>query len=395
MSARSLGRIRRGMNALRACFMLAAVVTFGIAVWLWLRPNSATLVNQGLAKILREPASAEQLFRRALDASDPPLPDAQLGLCLAFARQQRWNDGQKLFHEIDLSQCRPRILLEFGREAIESNHIDEARGALEELARRNVRESPDAMDLLVSGYRRWGLQNELLAVAREITQHFPDRFDIWGVEVEALRAMKLENECLEAAREALRHDPPEEYRREFQFLVVEMQINHGELADAVGELQKLQELEGESFRARACAASIFRLERRFDEALKTSQTLFGDPRTDATAHMIRGIVFLDRGDFEKAVADLKQAVAAQPFNTQAHFKLSESYRALGKSAEALTHSRLANELSAKRLQINSLLKQRATQRESDREISRQLVRLFEDIGDAKAAAFWRREAGPD
>ncbi|MBS0260569.1 MAG: tetratricopeptide repeat protein [Planctomycetes bacterium] len=375
--------------------MLGLVVVCGLA-WVAWRPDPEALLAKGLATVARDPVVAESYFQRALLASAFPLrSEAQLGLCLAWGRQQKWDEVRREFPDIELANCRPRLLYEFGRVAVDANQIDEARQTLEELAQRHVRDSVDALDLLIVGYRRWGLQNEMLAVARELTTRFPDRFDIWSIQVEALRAMKLDQECLETARQAMQHDPPDDYRREFQLLIVEMLINRAEVETARQELETLQTLEGESFRTRACEASLFRLEGRFDEALKVAASLFGDQRLEPTAHMIRGFVYLDRGDFEKAVADFKLTIAAQPYNTQAHFKLSEAYRGLGKPAEALAHSRLANDLSAKRLEINVLLKLRAGQREPASAIARKLADLFEEIGDTAAAAHWRRQAGSE
>jgi tetratricopeptide (TPR) repeat protein len=169
-------------------------------------------------------------------------------------------------------------------------------------------------------------------------------------------------------------------------------IARGDAARGTAELARLRALEGNSFRARVCAVSLYRLQGRLDEALKAAANLFAESGQQTTAHLIRGYIWLDLGENEKAVGDLQLVVAQQPLNTQAHFKLSEALRALGQPAEALAHSKIANALWAKRMLINSLLKQRAADPGNDALVADQLARLFEEVGDENSAAHWKREA---
>ena len=373
---------------------MAFVVAAGLlgAAWLWTHPSPKSLFSRGFSVVSRDPATAERFFRQAIAAADGRYPDAQLGLCVALARQKNWDDAQKLFSAIDPSSCRADVLLAFGREALDADRIAEAEQALKEVAGRDTRERDAALALLLAGYRRWGLQNELIAVGQKLTQTQPDRFEVWAVLVEALRGMKLEKECLETASQALENDPPEDYRREFQYTIVEMSITAGDAERGAKELAKLRALEGDSFRVRASAASLYRLQGRLDESLQLAKSLFTQTGKQTTAHLIRGFVWLDLGQYEKAISDLQQVVAEQPFNVQAHFKLSEALRALGRQAEALSHSKIATDLSTKRVRINTLLKQRAGSPKKDPLLAEQLAALFDETGDRESAAHWRREA---
>src|SRR5260221_366478 len=153
-------------------------------------------------------SAAERLFRGAIAAANGRYPDAQVGLCTALARQGDWDQAQRLFAEIDLATCRADVLFAFGREALDSDHIAAAEQALGEAGRRGAWESQPALELLLTAYRQRSMQNELLAVGRQLTRIQSDRFDIWAILVEALRGMKLDQECLETANEALDQDPP-------------------------------------------------------------------------------------------------------------------------------------------------------------------------------------------
>jgi tetratricopeptide (TPR) repeat protein len=370
--------------------ILVALAASG--AWFWNRPEPSKLLAQGLAVGRRDPAAGERLVRRALAAADRTYPDAQIALCSLLADQGAWEEALRQFDQVDKAACRADLLLSFGRAALESNRVKAALAALAEVRRRGTQESAAALELLIANYEEWGQKDNLLMAAHDLTRLQPDNPRPWALLVERLKAdVGRELECLAAIREALDRDLPEDFHRELRHRYVEQLIICGDADEARREVDGLKQLEGESFRMRACEVDLYRLEGRPDKALEAMNSLFAEARDPAAASLNRGIIYLDLGRYEEAVHDLEQTVAAQPMNAAAHFKLSEAYRGLKRDEPARRHRETALGINEKRGRIGKL--QNRLRRESDdRQIYEELAMLCRETGDLEAANKWQQLA---
>jgi tetratricopeptide (TPR) repeat protein len=380
------GRARR-----IAMLIALGLVPTAFVVWFVTRPNPARLLERGMTIGRRDPARGESLLRRAIDAAGGTYPDAEAGLCLFLARRGDWDAASSRFAALDRESCRSDLLLAFGREALRAGRRTEGLAALESLGARDSRECIPALELLMAEYREWGQQDELIAVARRLTQKEPDNPERWAALVALLKAMYRDSECLEAVREAMKHEFPSEYQNAFRHRLIQQLIVQGASAAAWKELSTLKETEEESLQIRGYEVDLYRLDGKLDKALETITAVFPQIQESPLAYYTRGVVYLDLGRFEEAARDLERVVAAQPFDARAHFKLAEACRSLGREEPARLHRELAAAISAKRNRINELLKRRVSDRD-DPQICEELAELYGDLGEHDAARQWRQRA---
>ncbi len=380
------GRARR-----IALFVALAVAPAAVVVWYAMRPDPARLLERGLTTGRRDPAGGESLLRRAIDAAGGTYPDAEAGLCLFLARRGAWDAAASQFAALDKDSCRSDLLLEFGREALQAGRRTDGLAALESVGARIARESAAALETLMTEYRDWGQQDELIAAARRLTQIEPDNPQRWAALVGLLKAMYRDSECLEAVRQAMQHDFPADYQNEFRHRLIQQLIVQGDSAAAWKELSTLKESEGASLRTRGYEIDLYRLDGDLEKALKAITEVFPQIKESPLAYYTRGVVYLDLARFDEAARDLERAVNAQPFDARAHFKLAEALRSLGREEPARHHRELAAAITAKRSRINELLKHRVSDRD-DPQISGELARLYGEIGEPDLARQWNRRA---
>src|SRR5690349_5857648 len=114
----------------RRCLLAAVVIAAVAAAWFWISPRPEKLVEKGLAAARRDPAAAERFVRRAIVVSGGRYPDGELALCVLFANRGDWDAAAAQFEAIDISACRPDLLLTLGRAALQSERGSLARQAL-------------------------------------------------------------------------------------------------------------------------------------------------------------------------------------------------------------------------------------------------------------------------
>jgi tetratricopeptide (TPR) repeat protein len=255
-----------------------------------------------------------------------------------------------------------------------------------------VRDSAPALELLIENYQQWGQTEELIRAARELTQLQPDNQRAWGILIHSLKgAVRREMECLGAIRAALGRDLPEEVRHELHYQLAEQLLICGDGAGARREIDDLSLVDGDSFRVLALRVDLYRLEGHLDEALETMNRIFPQVRDPAAASLNRGIIYLDLGRYEDASRDLKRAIASQPMNAAAHFKLAAAYRGLGEVDQSMRHSEIAARIEEKRTRIG-MLQNRIRRDPQNREIYEQLAELYDGLGDGESARQWEQRA---
>src|SRR5207245_7851049 len=139
--------------------------------------------------------------------------------------------------------------------------------------------------------------------------------------------------------------------RELTHELVQQLIVCGDAAAGSRELATLSQFEGESFRVRTYRIDLYRLDGRLDQALEAMEQVFPEVSDRSQACLRRGIIYLDLGRYSEAAGDLERAVAAQPRNASAHFKLSEAYRGLAHEEPARRHREVSAATEEQRSRI--------------------------------------------
>ena len=342
----SFGSLRAAIFAATA--IVAALVTACIAT----RPNAHELFLQGLAASRQDPALGENLFRRAVIMAGGRFPDARKpygrvrSLDGALGRpRDRYSPARQGEHLSDL-------LLEFGRDAIQHGHRPEGVQALEAASQHDLPAGVAALELLKTEYHEAGLMDKETAALYRLTQLESDNGEHWKALTVALGGQRKFAECEAALRDALQQELPEVYRGNFEFMLIRMLIWKGEVAEPSRKLTVLKKLEGESFRVSLAEIDVFRLQAQWQQAQKIAAALSPDANDLPAMYRIRGILHLDLDQYEEAARDFERSIELLPFDELVRFKLSETYRLLGRADLAAQHAKAAAEITDKRKRVN-------------------------------------------
>ena len=373
---------------------ISACVTFGMIViaatcWRLLQLTPEELLERGLAESEHDPAVAAQLFDRAVKTAGGHYPNAQIALCRLLLRKKAGKEAAALFSSIDYNECRTDLLLAFGRDALRMDQRPEGLAALESAAGRTGHERLVALELLMSDYKEWGQRQKQLQIAETMTQLQPQNPQRWADLVEIQTSMARDADCIATIQRALQQEFPVEFRSHLLNSLVQQLVNRGDSKGARQELEKLRTLESDSLRVRGFDVYVCRLEGNLEKSLQIVTTIIEQAPDLPFPRFTRGVILLDLRKFDEAIDDLEKVIVRQPFNAAAHFKLSESYRGLGKDDQAAKHQQLASEISRKQIRLTSLLKQRDDD-PYDPMIYRELEQLHRELGDHETAKLWHR-----
>jgi len=383
--------LKRG-SRLQTMLVVPALVAAAGLTWWFTRADPAKLCEQGLLVGRRDPVAGEQLIRRSLAASSERNPDAEAALCVMLARQSRWEAAESQFAAVDRQICRTDLLLAYGREALAEGRESTAVEALAAVRRRHNGDSPAALKELIAYFQSLGRSDDLVLVARELARLEPREPVHWKLLIDTLAAaVRREPECLAAIREAQSQDLPAEFRDVFEYRLIEQLIVCGDAPAARRELEVLRSRDSASFRWLACETDVLRLEGRLDEALAVMNGLYPETRDRFLACLNRGVILLDLGRYEEALADLDKAVAERPFDPAAHFKLAEACRGLGRDEAAKLHREQATLIGEKRNEIG-ILENQLGRDTDDRWRYARLADLYRELHDEETARQWEARA---
>lgn len=377
-------RVRRIWIGATVLGCLIAVIT-----WWLLRPSAEQLLDRGVAEMRRDPVAGERWLRQAIAIRGGDFAEAEITLCRLLLRRGAWRETESEFDRINIAGCSSEQLLSFGREALPTRSRSRGLTALEAVRARTDRDAVAALELLAADYQLWGQRALLIGVSRRLTLLQPDNPKYRAALIEHLMNFGRQSECLEAIRDALRHGFSVDQRRSLQNLLVQQLIDQGDTSAARREWNVFRNLEGESIRLRGQEVYLCRLEGRLDQAIQIATSITEEAPDLIFAHFTRGIVLLDFRRFEEAARELERTIAAQPFNAQARFKLSEACRGLGRDEEAAEHRKIAAEIVDKQKRISALLKMREEGRH-DEQLYQELQQLSRDLGDEATANIWAR-----
>lgn len=382
---------RRRRTMLIAALAITAALAAAVAALFAMRPDAHRLFEQGLAAGRQNPASGEILFRRAIQAAGGTYPDAQIALCHALAQRGAWDEALATFATLDRQACRADLLVAFGREAIRAEHQSQGLAALEAASQRGSPASVAALEILSHEYHAAGLMDKETAALYQLTELDSDNPEHWKRLVISLDGQRMIVEREKVLRRVLRLELPDYFRQEFEFQLINMLIEKGDVSESRRRTAELKKTEGESFRIGLAEVYLCRLEGRFEQAQSLATALHADAANAPALYYIRGILHFELNEYEAAVRDLERALQAQPHDEGVHFRLSEAYRLLKREDLAARHAKISAEITANRKRLNELSRQRS-ENPQDLDIVKQLADVNAELGDEKSAQYWTERA---
>jgi hypothetical protein len=374
---------------LGALIVIASVA--GWMAWTAAHPSPTKLLQQATACSTHDPAQAEQLLTRAIAVAGGRFPEAESLLCRLSAERGDWNSALPLFARLELRDCRAEFLVKFGELALQDRHTAEGLAALSEVRRRKTPGSMPALEALFWHYRQDDDERDMLECLREMAELGGGKPELWLKLLEMLDKRMLDTEYMNALRMALRQDLPARDRAELQHRLVARLVDQGDAPAARQELAPLIENERLSPRVKLHQAAILRLEGHPADALQTLNEVLAVTGERPTAVQLRALIHLDLGMLAEAAEDFQKAVADDPYDLSAHFKLAEIYRKLGQLDRARKHQEISLQIRDKRQRINRL-REIVNHRQGNRRIYEQLAELYLELNDSREAGQWDARA---
>ena len=245
----------------------------------------------------------------------------------------------------------------------------------------------DARRWLVAAYYDLGALAHTVEQLKLISQAAPDD----GRPDRLLGLIEKDHEAYQQAieyyQESLRRNPQPADRNDILTELAQSQIKLSQFEAALKALADCDETSETLALAAECHIALGRPDAArsaVDRALSTNPD-------DFTALLVNADIRLSEGLFQPVVDALQRALRQQPYNAQAHFKLSQAYARLGereKSDEQLAlmkdSQNLADEFTS--------LYQRATQEIGNVETRYRLGVVARKLGDLELAKIWYRAA---
>jgi len=318
--------LERGQAALKANDQQLAAQQFRAA--LKLDPDNVEAhANLGVMAFFHSDCnSAESEFHAALKLA-PNLIKAQalLSICeRRLGRPTAQADMESAFAKLDDAKMKTQVGMELADDHYQQGQLEETVTVLHELLNLN----PDNVDILFFAQR----------VYSELADNTLNKLAVLApgsARMEQLIAEKLINagdlkDATEHYEKALQIDPklPGMHFELAETMMESSPNDANSQASATKELQAAIQTDGDSARVECELGRIALLQSQTDQALAHYKRAYELNPKDAQAQMGFAGVLEMQGNHEQAAAYLRMAVASDPFNATAHYRLSQIARAL-------------------------------------------------------------------
>jgi tetratricopeptide (TPR) repeat protein len=237
-----------------------------------------------------------------------------------------------------------------------------------------------------------GQWNRAIAHLEQVTRLDPADGRPHRMMAEILRDLANMEGAIAEYREALRLGTglSDAAREQARFELCDALLQTARFGEALAVLDAGGPAESEAPYMRAQRIEVLRALGRRQEALAlTEEALASTP--DGPFYRLRGQLYLDAGDAARAVPLLEQAAQMSPNHYQSHFLLAKAYAAAGRKADAKRTNDRAEEIR-KTYELAFELQRQAVAHPKDPLIRLRLAELYEQTGDTKSGAVWRRAA---
>lgn len=348
---------------------IGAVGVVAVLWWSWESPYAYYVRARNL--LSQHPSQCEQLADRAIMKAGGNYPEAQLLQCQALAALGEWDAALGGFSLIkDTTRCSPEALVDLGEQALEAQQLQLADRVLQAARLRGPAFSR-ATELLVRLKLQLRLNNDVLELCREWQAAAPAAALPWAVAAE-IEVSKFElGEAIADYQAALRRSPSSDLEKSMRASLANLLVHTGSVAAARTQFDKLLEYGSVRGNVQLDYVRLLRLEGRFDEALAEIKRHLIENGTSSEALKQRGLIQLDLGQLDEAIADLKGAVDGNEFDIGAHHLLAQAYIRQGEPNLAQPHlekSRRLTEATFRISELNELLLTDPTNAEWAREL---------------------------
>lgn len=378
-----------GLRSTWSVAVAAAVVIAGVLVWVYFAPEDPQQLCRAARLVIdSNPQEAAILAQRAIVAAGTDFPEAQLLWCRALGNQQRWSEALECFNYIkEPQQCDTEELLELTAKAVKANQADLAKQAFqasEPLGPQHADILPGLVTLL---HREQDFAEVLRLCDRWRTLDPSDARPLEAAADVHRRRSELAK-ATEAYRDALKLSLSPKLAYRIRSELAGILIELGQVGPARKEMDHLLQDGTPDAKLRLKHANLLRIERRWEDSLAELQHLLSVDGDMTGALMLRGILHLDMGEFDKARDDLERVVSKDPYNKEAHYKLSQALLRLNRPEEAEEHLEISNRLTAAATEALNLVS-RADGKPIDQQRRQRLAELYEQLGKRDLAEHWR------
>jgi tetratricopeptide (TPR) repeat protein len=347
--------LQRGQAALKANDQAAATELFRAA--LKLDPaNVEAHANLGVMAFFHgDCAAAEQEFKSALRGA-PGLTKAQALMAVCERRlgqSEAQTDMESAFAKLDDAKLRTQVGIELADAYYQQGELEKTVSVLHELLNLN----PDSVDILFFAQR----------IYSELADNTLNKLAVLApgsARMEQLIAERLINagnlkDATEHYRKALQIDPklPGMHFELAETLMEASPNDPATQAEAGKELDAAIKADGDSSKVECELGRIALLQANTEQALAHYKHAYELNPKDSQAQMgLAGMLEL-QDKHEQAAAYLRMAVASDPFNAEAHYKLAQVDKALHLEDERKREMNLFLEVRAAKDKIRLLYRE--------------------------------------
>jgi tetratricopeptide (TPR) repeat protein len=309
--------------------------------------NAGAFAQLGLLEAHQEHYSAAIPYYRQALALQPELPNLKLNLGLALFKSEDFAEAAKLF-ESELqrhpkSQRAQQMTILAGMSEYALHRYSIAAGYLKVAAARDPKNLP--LRLTLAHCYLWTKQfDAVLAIYKEILAIDPNSAEADMLAGEAMDGMHDTDGAIAQFRAAEMANPKEP---NVHFGLGYLLWTQKNFPEAIEEFNAELQNDPQSSSSMIYLGDTYVRLSQLDLAKQLLERAATLPTSDPLLHLDLGIVYAELENKEDAVKQLSQAVAMEPDNVTAHFRLAKVLQSLGKMDEAKAEFAKASSLNKK------------------------------------------------
>jgi len=176
----------------------------------------------------------------------------------------------------------------------------------------------------------------------------------------------------------------------YRLKLIEQLIETGEAKDARAEFAIIEK-NAPALITPIVRAKLLHLEGNYETAHEILSEVLERNDRDMAALSLQAQILLAKNETDEAVAHLEKVLRIKPTDVQTHYLLGQAYARQGNSNAAKQHLAIHERMLTTRVKIHSLIDE-ASRHPLDVQVRKQIAELYEGIGEAEHASYWRRLA---
>jgi tetratricopeptide (TPR) repeat protein len=322
-------------------FLLLAVATGSAGLFVWSRfYRPIAMLAEARETANRDFYEAERQTAEAIAQAGGNFPEAQLFHARLLTSLGRTDEALGQFSLIQQPERLPADLLcDLAKAAMSRGETLLAKKALEAVG-TNSELYPHAQRALIQIHLQAGREDLARSMCLRLLDREPTDGTAWQVLGTIAMNRKDLAEAEDAFRRCLKLSDDSNQSQDVRADLIQILIDRGDVSGARKELTTLRRKSSmpPSERTLLEEAWLLRLEGDLRAGVELLEPLIARENEFATrARFLRGLLYVDLEENEKASADLEKVIAVQPWNKEAHHKLGVAYSRLGQSDKAAEH----------------------------------------------------------